>query len=217
MSFGAHAVSVVTRLRIAVKSWTFPGSGAYWEGRYRSAGNSGAGSYGEQADRKARFLNEFIVQENIRSVVEFGCGDGNQLSLAAYPRYLGLDVSPTAIASCVRRFKSDRAKSFALYRPDAFEDPAGFFRADLALSLDVIYHLIEDDVYDRYMRHLFGSATRFVVIYATNEEHRRQAAHVRHRQFDAWVSTQTDWALKRIETRPKPEHQDFYVYHRPIG
>ena len=50
-----------------------------WEKRYAKGGNSGAGSYGKLAVYKAKVLNEFIEENKneVNSVVEFGCGDGN--------------------------------------------------------------------------------------------------------------------------------------------
>src|SRR5579859_8234848 len=60
----------------------FRGSSTYWEERYRAGGNSGAGSYGRLAEFKAEVLNGFVHSRGIRSVVEFGCGDGAQLALA---------------------------------------------------------------------------------------------------------------------------------------
>ncbi len=63
---------------------------AYWENRYRRGGTSGAGSEGALADYKARFVNDFVAEHRIDSVIEFGCGDGRQLEGMRYPRYLGL-------------------------------------------------------------------------------------------------------------------------------
>ena len=60
--------------------------------------------------------------------------------------------------------------SFFLYDGACFTDRAGVFTADLALSLDVIYHLTEDTVFEAYMRHLFAAGSRFVIIYATDRE-----------------------------------------------
>src|SRR5690625_7083258 len=67
----------------------------YWEQRYASGVHSGAGSYKKFAQFKADTLNRFVSEHGIRTVTEFGCGDGNQLLLAQYPQYLGIDVSPT--------------------------------------------------------------------------------------------------------------------------
>lgn len=107
----------------------FPGSGAYWEERYAEGGNSGVGSYGFLAEFKAEILNAFVAAHGVRTVIEFGCGDGNQLRLARYPVYVGYDVSRTAITHCRKMFKSDDQKSFRLMGEYNGE------RADLTLSL----------------------------------------------------------------------------------
>ncbi|MGH7715384.1 MAG: class I SAM-dependent methyltransferase, partial [Vulcanimicrobiaceae bacterium] len=127
---------------------TFPGSASYWEARYRTGGTSGAGSYGPLAEFKAAILNEFVRNERVHRVIEIGCGDGAQLALTRYPEYVGVDVSPTAIEQCTARFVHDGNKRFYLY--DALPNDLGRF--DLALSLDVIYHLVEDFIFDSYMR-----------------------------------------------------------------
>lgn len=79
----------------------FTNSKSYWESRYQKGGNSGFGSYGRLAKFKAEVLNDFVAKNSIQSVMEFGCGDGNQLKLAVYPKYIGLDVSPKAIKRCI--------------------------------------------------------------------------------------------------------------------
>lgn len=170
----------------------FPGSKDYWERRYAAGGNSGAGSFGKLAEFKAFVLNQFVAQHSIRSVIEFGCGDGNQLALARYPEYLGLDVSETAVALCQKRFAGDAAKRFCLASEYSGE------QADLAVSLDVIFHLVEDDIYDAYMRTLFAASSRYVIIYASNTGDNRlcNAPHFKHRLFTQWVKQQVpDWKL----------------------
>jgi SAM-dependent methyltransferase len=170
----------------------FPGSAGYWERRYSSGGDSGAGSYGKHARFKAQVLNTFVADHDVSSAIEFGCGDGNQLALARYPRYSGYDVSEQAIARCRQRFTGDAAKIFELLGGYAGE------RADLALSLDVIYHLVEDAVFLAHMEVLFGAADRYVIIYSSNTEDRQVAnlAHVRNRTFTDWVDVHAPaWTL----------------------
>jgi SAM-dependent methyltransferase len=175
----------VVALRRRLGELRFGNSSRYWEERYARGGNSGAGSYGRLALFKAEFLNDFVQRRAVQSVVELGCGDGHQLSLARYPSYLGFDVAPTAIELCAKRFAGDTSKRFVLH--DSQREPAPVRVAELALSLDVIYHLVEDEVFDAYMRHLFAAATRYVIIYASNEEAPSPAPHVRHRRFTDWV------------------------------
>src|SRR5258706_1169134 len=95
-----------------IKPPVFLGTRIYWDQRYQKGGDSGVGSYGKFADFKAEVLNNFVVQHHVRSVIEFGCGDGNQLNLAKYPRYIGFDISETAVDLCNRRFASDKTKVF---------------------------------------------------------------------------------------------------------
>lgn len=156
-------------------------SAEYWEGRYRSGGHSGAGSYNRLAQFKADIINEYVKDRCIHSVIEFGSGDGSQLQLAKYPDYLGVDVSKTVVEMARRKFAGVEGVAFVL-ASDFHADK----RADLALSLDVIYHLVEDHVFDSYMRQLFNSAKKAVIIYSSNKEE-IAAAHVRHRKFTDWV------------------------------
>ncbi len=192
-------------LTIKLRQILFPGSKEFWESRYSLGGNSGNGSYGKLAEFKAETINRFIKEKNVTSVIEFGCGDGNQLSLADYPRYIGLDVSPKAISLCQEKLGQDSSKSFFLYSPFCFLDHQGIFKADLGLSLDVIYHLVEDEVYRSYMTHLFAASQKFIIIYSSDEDRPGgpHARHVRHRNFTRWVKeNQPDWKLmEKVENK----------------
>jgi len=181
----AH-LSLVTRVR----SMAFPGSASFWESVYLQGGTSGPGSYGRLAQFKAEILNNFVRTRNVRTVVEFGCGDGAQLSLAKYPEYVGVDVSPEAVKRCSSLFADDHSKRFFL----AGALPADLGMFDLALSLDVIFHLVEDRIFEEYMRRLFSFARRYMVIYASNYDAGTQALHVRHRKFTAWMNqSASEW------------------------
>jgi cyclopropane fatty-acyl-phospholipid synthase-like methyltransferase len=146
---------------------------------------------------KAEVINRWVHQTAASSVVDFGCGDGQQLALATYPRYLGIDPSATAVRMCMARFAEDETKSFLCLRHGEFADPAGWLVADLALSVEVLFHLVEDDVYDAYLRTLFGSASRYVVICSNDTEGTHRAPHERHRSFTAWVAQNLPgWSLE---------------------
>jgi len=197
----------------------FVNSDDYWKHRYESGGNSGAGSYADLSTFKAEVLNAFVLEKNIATVIEYGCGDGNQLSLAQYPSYIGFDISPKALELCKIRFKDDKSKTFRL-----MDDYAGE-KAELTLSLDVIYHLIEDAVFNEYMERLFNSSERFVVIYSSDTDHQRkiQAPHVRHRKFSMWVQkNRPEWQLLKHIPNKYPltvgksqgSFADFYLYYK---
>lgn len=200
----------------------FPGSMEYWEQRYHLGGNSGPGSYNALAEYKAEVLNSFVKNNNIITVIEYGCGDGNQLTMAEYPTYIGFDVSPEAIARCNKNFAGDKTKAFKLMHEYAYEI------AQLTLSLDVVYHLIEDNVFVDYMKRLFSSSNQFVIIYSSNNDDNRDnhAPQIKHRKFSDWIEkTQPQWKLLRhIPNRypytgdfVKGSFADFYIYERAVG
>lgn len=208
---------VARRAKRTARARAFPGSGNYWERRYQQGETSGAGSYGRLAEFKAEVLNAFVAEHHITSVLELGSGDGAQLQLADYPRYTGVDVAQTCIDQCRGTFASDTTKTFVHNNDLATVEPH-----DLALSLDVVYHLVEDQVFEKYMTDLFRLASRNVIVYASNVD-KPHAAHVRHRRFTDWVDRHaTDWAL--IETIPNrypaapgeetddTSFADFYVF-----
>jgi SAM-dependent methyltransferase len=207
----------VRELSLLRQRAAFRGSARYWERNYARGRTSGPGSYHALAEGKAAFLNDFVRTREIESVIEFGCGDGNQLSLARYPAYIGLDVSRSAVGLCQRRFADDATKSFFLFDGACFADRAGLFAADLALSLDVIFHLTEDPVFETYMTHLFAAARRYVIVYATDQETSGTAPHVRHRHFTPWVQAcRPDWRLLEVARGPNsgPYRADFFAYER---
>lgn len=140
-------------------------SARYWSERYAAGGSSGAGSYGNLAAFKAHFLNAFVAANAVESVVELGCGDGHQLALARYPRYTGFDVAPEAVLACRTRFAGDAGKRF-FHTDELNEEALPRYKADMALSLDVLYHLVEEEVYRQYLHRLFALSARHVVIYA---------------------------------------------------
>jgi SAM-dependent methyltransferase len=199
----------------------FDGSARYWRERYSSGGDSGIGSYGKFAQFKARVLNALFVEFSLSSAIEFGCGDGNQLKLLYIRNYVGVDISPDAIKRCRETFTDVPGRRFVL------EDHYTAEQADCALSLDVIYHLVEDTAFDAYMRRLFASALRCVVIYSSDRDDGVAAdgPHVRHRRFTAWVAQhQADWTLVRHVPNEFPfrgdwrtgSFADFYIY-RPAA
>lgn len=198
---------------------SFPGSKDYWIQRYDSGETSGSGSYHKFAIFKAEVLNSFVRDKQIRRIIEYGCGDGNQLRLSEYPTYIGFDVSPKAISQCENIFSFDETKTFKLMDSYANE------KAQLTLSLDVIYHLIEDDVFFIYMKRLFDSSTRFVIIYSSNtdKQARLQRAHVKHRKFTKWIKQdKPEWKLIQHIPNKYPylgdeqegSFADFYIFEK---
>jgi hypothetical protein len=196
----------------------------YWEERYRKGNTSGFGSYGRLARFKAQIINKFITAEQIDCVIDFGCGDGNQLSFFSINDYIGVDISPTIIKKCKKKYLGDSGKTF--YTLDEFK--ATSVKGDLSLSMDVIFHLIENENFESYMKILFDSAKRFCIIYSSNDNKKSDPAlHVRHRLFTKWIEDNIlNWRLKQVVYNKYPHDgtinpkdssfSNFFFYEKKI-
>jgi hypothetical protein len=132
---------------------------------------------------------------------------------------MGFDVSDAAVTACRDQFRDDRGKEFRLMHEYKGE------KADLALSLDVIYHLVEDPVYEAYMATLFSASDRYVIIYSSDSDDNRAhvGSHIRHRRFSEWISANArGWKIVGHIPNKYPYHgdhregsfADFYFYER---
>jgi len=215
-------IPIVGNVVIRLKKQFFPRfkfktTEQYWVDRYKKGGNSGAGSYSKLCGFKAEVLNGFVKDNDVKTVMELGCGDGNQLTYFDFPDYVGYDVSSLIVEQCKKMFSGDPSKSFFTmsdYTLDKF---------DLTLSLDVVYHLVEDDIFNTYLTQLFESSKRFVIIYSSNEEDVGDTdSHVRHRKFTDWIDNhQPNFELIEVIPNkyprkdikgPETSFADFYIF-----
>jgi len=194
----------------------------YWNNRYIKGGNSGAGSYNNLAQFKGDVINNFIGKNKIKSIVDYGVGDGNQLKLINTEKliYTGIDVSEFIISKCKEEFKDDKTKTFI--HTDNIDNK---LKAELVLSCDVIYHLIEEHVYKEYMENLFSMSKKYVIIYAKNEDI-NHSIHVKFRKFSNYIeSNLPEWQLikhipnkfqqlKLGENNDNTSPSDFYIYKK---
>jgi len=187
----------------------------YWQQRYSNGGSSGAGSYGKLARFKADVLNAFFCDfsEEAPQVIEIGVGDGNQASLlTSCHNYIGVDVSPKAVELAAVRMPHRKFFSYdgTLQSFRRLQLPI----ADIALSLDVIFHLIEDSSFENYMQTLWSASNRFIVIYSSNVD-RIDARHVRHRKWTDWVEKKGATVYRLPQKYPEDSPSDFFFVCKP--
>jgi len=138
--------------------------------------------------------------------------------------YIGIDVSSKAIEICKSKFNKDNSKTF--FTLDEFIGlEKAYKKYELVLSLDVIYHLIEDGVFEEYMNKLFDSASKYIIIYASNFDE-TLCTHVKHRKFTEWIKrNKPNWKLKEFIRNQYPYDKnnpndtlfaDFYIFEKVI-
>lgn len=191
----------------------------YWDSRYAGGGTSGGGSYGKLRDFKLEVLNRLITGTGTRTLVDLGCGDGSVAEGIQVEQYTGLDIAPEAVKMCRDRPGSDSRKFFTLdeFNQDSYKQ--GF---DMAISLDVIYHLVEEELFRAHISSLFSMASKAVLIYSSDMiAENPTSGHVSHRKFTEYVAAEyKDWRLAEIiknrypvsNKTTKGSFADFYLY-----
>tara|TARA_B100000683_G_C12343034_1_gene495575 strand:+ start:175 stop:816 length:642 start_codon:yes stop_codon:yes gene_type:complete len=179
-------------------------SARYWIQRYDSGGNSGSGSYGRLAEFKASVFNKLVKEYGIHSVVDLGCGDGNQIGMFDVEEYVGIDISPRVIKSNSKLYAQREKWTFAEYSDELIFN----FSADMSISIDVIYHLTEKDVFDHHLRSLFHVASKYVLIYGIDSDKspfESEYNHMIFRKFTPIVeANHSEWKLIEIINNPYP-------------
>lgn len=179
-----------------------------WEQRYKRGGNSGKGSYNEYCKFKKNVINDYVLENNIENCIDFGCGDGNQLSFFEISNYIGIDISDYIIKKNKIKYKQDITKKFYSY-PEF--DKLNQQPVDLTLSLDVIYHLMEDRLFINYLKNLFKFSKKHVIIYSTNIEYPK-TTHTNGRRFTKYVDEMfPEWKLHKFI---KHLSADFFIYQK---
>lgn len=205
-------------LKGVVERHRFRNSSHYWQQRYARGESSGVGSYGRFAEYKAAVLNAFVAAHGVVRVAEFGCGDGNQLKSFAFAQYMGIDVSPAAIAKCRAMYKDDQTKTFLLHTGAESLEAVGRFAPELTISLDVIYHLVENAVFEEHIASLFELSSRYVIVYSTNFDRQYDSPHQVDRRFTDYIETRIrGWKLIEVTVNPHKgveTQSDFYIYEK---
>lgn len=176
----------------------------YWENCYAS----GAGSEGERYKIKRDYINSIIEKYNINSVVDFGCGDGRQIKELNIKKYYGIDVSKTAVEKCQLLYKDRKGWEFEIL------NRAVIPQSDLAMSIDTIYHLIEENECRKHLDNLFSCAN-YVLIYGnyTERDNPRPAKHMLFREnIDYLAKNYPNWIL--LEKYPIKKDFGFLFYRK---
>jgi 2-polyprenyl-3-methyl-5-hydroxy-6-metoxy-1,4-benzoquinol methylase len=183
----------------------------YWEKRYINGGNSGPGSYNASAAYKASVINNYIDKLNIRTISDYGCGDGNQISLlTGFEIYHGYDISSYIIDKNVVKFK-DRNNMFF------YKNVEDLPESDLTMSLDVLYHVSRMSDFVDYLTRLFDKSKKHVLIFSTdrNAENQSEESYIYLRKFTDWVEANIP-GFRLVEMLEGGAGVNFYLYERRL-
>lgn len=144
----------------------------FWNAWYKIGGNSGPGSEGELLKFKAEYLNDQFKKFDIKTVFDFGCGDGVLASRLNCQSYLGIDVSSEAIKKCQIIHKPNfhfESRHCSDLSPSIIKSKFSS-SLDCCMCIDVLYHVSDFKVVDRILSNLFQSNAKIIILYTIPDE-----------------------------------------------
>lgn len=192
----------------------------YWQDRYVSGGNSGAGSYGDEAIFKANFINHWIEELGINTITEIGSGDANNLLLyKVNTSYCGYDISEKAVEISNEKTKRihNGLKYFFTSKLNEID-----YDAKLCLCLDVFYHQVNDDDFNALFDLIFKKGNwKYVIVYTaeySNISEELLGNHMKYREIQSKVAALNSWELMHwisgYSNDKLPSNKRFFLFER---
>jgi len=207
----ARKQELITEFNNKMNSMEDKFSEQYWERRYKSGGNSGGGSYGNGLVNKVELITDLMEKYDIKSIADVGCGDCTIVpKLPHLESYVGYDISSTIID----RHNSKNTNPSYKYKLISELESLGL---DLSLSLEVIFHQVNDEEYIEYMDNLVKTDSFYILILTMNDSildtHHVKAAHIKYRDVVNKMSQYPNYEL--IGTFPfTVTTSSYYLYKK---
>ena len=180
----------------------------FWKSRYELGDNSGSGSRGDLLNFKTEFINNFIKENDIKTVLDFGHGDLYVAREINAEDYTGIDIFDV---------EDNEGLNLINCKFDEYDGES----ADLVMCLDVVYHILEEE--QEYMRDsldkMMEKADKFLMIYAhDSEDERFETEYSYHLYNSKWLQhmkTKEDFQLIYKQEKPEPNcSAQFYIFER---
>jgi len=133
----------------------------YWEARYKKGRSSGLGSIGDERTFKWNVINKYI--DNIKEVIDVGCGDLSFWEDRDCQDYIGFDISKTII-----EINKRKRPNWVFYTVDV--ETLLPIKKSVVFCFDVLYHILEYKKFKNILFNLFDMSNNFVFIYTFNKD-----------------------------------------------
>lgn len=145
---------------------------------------------GDLLSWKASVVNSIIKENRVNSGLELGSGDGKFASLLSLKKYVGYDISDSAVTLANEKFDNPNFRT-------STKPPFFWRKFDITMSIDVIYHIVENRDFNKHMAKLFSAANTLVVIYSyPKKPSEKMSEHIKFNDFTSWAERQAPgWEL----------------------
>jgi len=184
----------------------------YWEERYSRGRDSGSGSYGKNAAFKAEIVNRVIEDYHCKNMVEFGCGDANQMTLFTRIPYVGYDISSTIIERDKKKYADLPQSEFLIM--DMGADYSNI--KDLSICVDVLFHLTIEEDWLKLIDHVCKAGKKMIVITTNTEEIREEYfPHVNFkRKILPVLDCREDVVIEEVITQPTHKESNTIILRK---
>ena len=140
-------------------STTLSNERSFWNNKYRTDKiGSGRGSRGKFARKKKSIIQSIIDKQNIRSVLDLGCGDLFWIKDLNVKDYVGVDFSDVTLENN-KKLRPD----WKFYTFD-FSKREVPWKAELVLLIDILQHQPTIKQYKKVFENAVNSATKYLIV-----------------------------------------------------
>lgn len=132
-----------------------------WDEHYKSGGKSGDPSdYMKSREWKHALIAKYCDIKN-NSIIDVGCGDLQFWQGRKPAKYIGIDISQTIIDAHTEKYPD---RQFICASSDESLD----ISADMVMCFDMLWHIIDDDVYIETLKNIRRYSKKYIMIYTWN-------------------------------------------------
>lgn len=182
----------------------------YWDTRYKRGDSSGFGSVGKLREFKWDIINKYAG--NVNEVIDVGCGDLSFWEGRNCSKYSGIDISPTIID---RNKKIRKNWKFICSPADVKID----ISSNIVLCLDVLFHIMDDDIYLKILNNLMSYSNNLVFIYTWKINPFLNINHLKNRFINLLLKENelNDKRLVKIKYQKYRKFSNYFLFFEQNG
>lgn len=191
-------------------------SAEYWKDRLQTIGDAGAGSGGPMRLFKIDTINDFIRENRVQSVLDFGYGDCRVSAFIRSKIYTGVDITDK-FAFMAGMFIAEHTT--LLRSPFDIDIPAP--PHELVICLDVLFHILPHEIeyLHKTLDNIYKYSNRHIIIYAQDSRqpyhaHLIGGVHVCNSPWRQYLEQMPIVLEKQIAPHGQPTSSQFFIYRK---